>query len=299
MQKITVIGSINMDIVLRVPHIPAPGETILAQGVQTFGGGKGANQAAAIAKLGGDVTMIGRVGNDDHGRTLRTQLQANGVNTCGIETSDGVPTGTAYINVSDAGENNIVVNPGANGHVTPDMLARHTHLLGDAAYCLIQLETPIETLYACANLCKERDTRLIINPAPAAPLDFGKLQGAWMIVPNESELNLLIPGVGDIISKAKALREKGFPHVLVTLGAEGCLLVDGEGARTYPAYTALPVKDTTAAGDCFVGALAFGLSKGLGLSQAIHLAVRAAGISVSRAGAQASLPTWAEVEAVL
>ncbi|MCL2368753.1 MAG: ribokinase [Oscillospiraceae bacterium] len=298
MKKIIVVGSANMDLVIRVSHIPAEGETILAKGVQLYPGGKGANQAVAVARLGGDVTMIGCVGEDDHGRELLAQMADCGVNTAGVEALDDVPTGAAYIKVSDAGENNIVVNPGANERVSPEMLTRYSHLFDGAAYCIIQLEVPIPTLYALVEICNTRGIRLILNPAPAAPLDFDKLQGVWMIAPNQSELDLLVPGHGDSREKARALYQKGFPHVLVTLGAEGCLLVSEEGERTYPAYTALQPVDTTAAGDSFIGALAFGLSRELDLEAAIGLAAHAAGISVSRPGAQASLPTWEEVEVV-
>jgi len=298
MKKIVVVGSSNMDVVIQVPHIPVPGETILAQEVSLFTGGKGANQAAAVAKLGGNISMIGCVGNDDHGRALLAQLKAYGVDTHAIATHDSSPTGTAYINVSADGENNIVVNSGANHCLTVDMLLQHSHLLSDAAYCIVQLETPLDSLYALAELCKTQDCCLILNPAPAAQLDFDKLAGTWMIAPNESELALLVPGDGDIPSKAETLRKKGFTHVLVTLGEKGCLLVNESGHTAYPAYTELPVVDTTAAGDSFIGALAFGLSKGDTLADAIHFASRVAAVAVSRMGAQASLPTLAEVEAL-
>ena len=298
MKKIIVVGSANMDLVIRVPHIPAEGETILAKGVALYPGGKGANQAVAVARLGGDVTMIGCVGADDHGRRLLSQMVDCGVNTAGVDVLDDVPTGAAYINVSGAGENNIVVNPGANARVSGEMLARYGHLFEGAAYCIIQLEVPLPTLYALVEICRNRGIRLILNPAPAAELDFEKLQGVWMIAPNQSELDLLVPGGGDSREKARALREKGFPQVLVTLGAAGCLLINEAGEQAYPAYTALTPVDTTAAGDSFLGALVFGLSRDLDLKAAIRLAAHAAGISVSRSGAQASLPTWAEVEAV-
>ena len=297
MKKLVVIGSSNVDVVIRVPHIPAAGETILARDVQLCYGGKGANQAAAIARLGGDITMIGCVGNDSFAEPLISMLQSYGVDTSGLERVEDAPTGTAYIKVSDRGENNIVVNAGANNHVTGEMVQRYQALLEGAAYCIIQLETPLPTLYVVAELCQKLDIRLILNPAPAAELDFEQLKGTWMIVPNEMELDMLLPGDASIESKARALYQKGFTHVLVTLGPQGCLLVNEQGETTYPSFDTFPVKDTTAAGDSFIGALAFGLSKGTSLEEAIVLANKAASITVSRAGAQPSLPTWAEMVA--
>ena len=295
MKKIVVIGSSNMDVVIRVPHIPAPGETILATGLQYFPGGKGANQAVALARLGANVHMIGCVGEDDHGTALISCMKEDGVATEAVETVEQVPTGTAYINVSDRGENNIVVNPGANHCVSGELVTRWRHLLEGAAYCLVQLEIPLPTVYLIAKLCKEYAVRLILNPAPAADLDFKQLEGTWMIAPNESELNLLVPEGTDVRSKARILQQKGFDQVLVTLGEQGCLLVDAHGEKQYPAYTAISVADTTAAGDSFLGALAFGLSRDLPMEEAITIAAKAAACTVSRAGAQASLPTWEEV----
>jgi len=296
MKKVVVIGSSNVDTVIRVPHIPAIGETILAQSVDICYGGKGANQAAGIARMGGDIVMIGCVGDDGFGQSLISHMREYGVNTDGIEQLADARTGTAYINVTDRGENNIVVDAGANRHVSREMVGRYRHLLERASYCIIQLEIPLDTLYFVAELCRELSIRLILNPAPAAELDFAQLQNTWMIVPNESELELLIPGGGDIESRARELYNKGFEHVLVTLGAQGCLLVNEQGEKKYPTYNVFPVKDTTAAGDSFIGALAFGLSREFSLERSIDLANKAASITVSRAGAQPSLPTRAEVE---
>ncbi len=298
MKKCIVVGSANMDIVVRVPHIPVVGETILAKGVRCFPGGKGANQAAAIAKLGGNIQMIGCVGADGYGDRLISDLAGYGVDTSGIAQLPDIPTGNAYINVSDAGENNIVVNPGANGLVTPELLTENDKAFADAAYCIVQLETPLDTLYALAALCKEQGIPLIVNPAPAAQLDFDRLAGCFMIAPNESELDLLVAGEDSIEAKAKALYAKGFANVLVTLGSQGCLLVDSQGCRYFPVHQGLPVQDTTAAGDSFIGALVYGLCKDLELTQAIAFATKAAAITVSRMGAQPSLPSLAEVEAL-
>lgn len=298
MRKLVVIGSSNMDTVIRVPHIPTAGETLLARSVDFCYGGKGANQAAAIAKLGGNVAMIGCLGGDSSGQSMLSNLGDCGVDTSGLEQLAGVQSGAAYIYVADRGENNIVVSAGANSHLSGDVVGRYRHLLEDAAFCITQLETPPQTLYFISELCVSLGVRLILNPAPAAELDFERLRGTWMIVPNESELDTIIPGELGVDQKAKALYQKGFEHVLVTLGSQGCLLVDEQGERSFPVYDKLPVRDTTAAGDSFIGALAFGLANGLDLNSSIDLASRAAAITVSRAGAQPSLPTLAEVHSV-
>ena len=299
MKKLVVIGSSNVDTVIRVPHIPAPGETLLSKSLDLCYGGKGANQAAAIARLGGDITMIACVGEDAFGQSMCANLAGYGVKMDGVVQMAGAQSGAAYIYVSDEGENNIVVHPGANSLLSPEVVARQAHLLEGASYCIIQLEIPLDTLYFVAQLCREKGIRLILNPAPAAPLDYACLQDTWMIAPNEGELDLLIPGEGDVATKAKALRQKGFEHVLVTLGAQGCLLVDGLGVQRFPAGPVAKVVDTTAAGDSFIGALAFGLSSGFSLECSIGFANRSAAITVSRAGAQPSLPTLAEVQAAL
>jgi len=296
MKKIVVVGSLNVDTVVRVPHLPAAGETILSRSVSVCRGGKGANQAAAIAKLGGNVAMIGCVGNDSFGQFVVVGLKECGVDVGAVQTLADTDTGTAYINVADSGENNIVVNAGANNHLTVDMVDCCRHLFDDASHCVIQLETPIDTLYFVAQLCRRQNIRLILNPAPAAELNFAELQSTWMIAPNESELDLLVPGDGDVEFKAHKLFEKGFEHVLVTLGSQGCILLNAQGKQYFEACKVDHVKDTTAAGDSFIGALAFGLSLGHSLQSSIVLANKAASITVSRMGAQHSLPTMAELQ---
>ncbi|MCL2674013.1 MAG: ribokinase [Defluviitaleaceae bacterium] len=298
MKKIVVIGSCNTDFVISVPHIPAVGETILAHGAEVCYGGKGANQAAAAAKLGGDVAMIGCVGSDTHGATLSALLREYGVDTEGIHTTESAPTGTAYIYVSSRGENSIVVNSGANKFVSPEQVSQLEHLLACADYCITQLEIPLPTIYHTAKLCRKLGVRFILNPAPAAELDYSQLHGTWMIIPNESELNLLIPGDAGISVKAQALLEHGFENVLVTLGEQGGLLVNSDSEMPYPAYTKLPVNDTTAAGDSFIGALAFSLAGGETLPNAIEFASKAAAITVSRAGALPSLPTQHDINSL-
>jgi len=295
MAKIVVIGSSNVDTVVSVPHIPVAGETLMAKDVELYFGGKGANQAIATAKLGGDVTFVACVGDDNFGHTMLDNLRDSGVVTDTVLQLQGIKSGAAYIYVSDSGENNIAVNAGANSCLTREVVDKYRKIIENASYCIIQLEIPVNTLYYVAELCRESNVKLIINPAPATALDFEKLKNSWMIVPNESELDVLVPGTGDISEKAQTLFEKGFGHVLVTLGAQGCILVNSGGVQKFPAYKVATVKDTTAAGDSFIGAFVFGLSKGQSIEQSIDIAAKAAAITVSRAGAQPSLPTLAEI----
>jgi len=296
MEKIVVIGSSNYDTVIRVPHIPMTGETIMAKGVEVCFGGKGANQATAVARLGGDVSFIVCVGDDGFGDAMLHNFGEYGVKTDGVEQLAGTLSGAAYIYVADCGENNIVVNAGANSHLTKDIVNKNINLFEDATYCLIQLEIPIETLYHVVEICREKDVKLILDPAPVAELDFSLLEGTWMITPNHAELDMLIPGNGTVAEKAVALQKKGFEYVLATLGAQGSILVSEKGTASYPAIKVTEVVDTTAAGDSFAGTLAFALSNGLSIDESIGLASKAAAITVSRAGAQPSLPTWSEVD---
>lgn len=298
MAKIIVVGSINIDIVIRVPHIPAEGETLLASGVNYFGGGKGANQATAAGRLGGKVSMIGRIGKDDHGKMLYDNLIASGVGVEGVEWDSDQPTGTAYINVSDRGENNIVVYPGANSGLDREQINRYEHLFDEAEYCLIQMEIPMETIEHVVKVCKSKGVKLLFNPAPAQTLSPTVLSGLHMIIPNESELDVLCPGSNGLEQKARYLHDLGVQNVLVTLGSKGSMLLNGSGVQY---FSAIPVKavDTTAAGDSFIGGLAVGLSENMKVEEAISFAAVVAGIAVSREGAQASIPDRKTVEAYL
>lgn len=298
MKKIVVVGSINMDVVIRVPHIPAVGETILAKGQSLYGGGKGANQAIAASRLGGKVYMIGRLGEDAHAKELYRGLVENGVNVEGIEFDSKVTTGTAYIYVSDQGDNNIVVNPGANSQVDINQIKRHETLFEDADYCLIQMEIPIETVEYVIALCKKKNIRVLLNPAPAHDISDKALKDLYMILPNETELEILGGRQGGLEEMAEGLFKKGVKNVLVTLGQKGCMLVNHEGIKAFPAPPFTPV-DTTAAGDAFVAGMTVGLSEGMELDRAIKLASYSAGITISKEGAQVSLPDREAVNAYL
>jgi ribokinase len=289
LKKIVVVGSINMDVVIRVPRIPAVGETVLAKGQNLFGGGKGANQAIAASRLGGNVYMIGRLGDDVYGKKLHQELVKSNVNVEGVEFDPEVPTGTAYIYVSDQGENNIVVNPGANSKVDRNQIDRYEELFHDAEYCVIQMEIPIDTVEYVITLCKKKKLKVILNPAPAHALSDEAFKNLYIISPNETELDILCEGNGSLEEKAEVLHNKGVKNVIVTLGEKGCMMVNNGGVKYFPAPPFSPV-DTTAAGDAFVAGITVGLCEKMELGKAIKFASYVAGITISREGAQASLP---------
>lgn len=294
--KILVVGSINMDVVIRVPHIPIEGETLMARGIAYHGGGKGANQATAVGRLGGEADMIGRIGRDDYGKMLLQSLIDSGLSASGIEFDGQEPTGTAYINVSDRGENNIVVHPGANAKLAPEQIRRHERLFDEAKYCLIQMEIPLDTIEEAIRICRSKGVKVLLNPAPARALRAEMLRDLYIIVPNESELDTLCPAPGTIEQKAQRLYETGVRNVIVTLGSKGSMLVNGNGVQYFDAVAVQPV-DTTAAGDTFIGGLAVGLSENREIESAIRFASLAAAIAVGREGAQTSIPDRRTVSA--
>jgi ribokinase len=289
--KIVVVGSLNMDLVAIAPRIPAPGETILGSNFFTAPGGKGANQAYAAAKLNGKTAMIGRVGDDDFGRAMKTNLADAGCNVDGVRQVTG-PSGVALIFVSNKGENSIVVAPGANDQLKPpDIIA------DDFSVMLLQLETPIETVIAAARYAKQHGATVILDPAPApsGALPRELLQAVDILTPNETEA-AIITGVTtrDPSAVAEKLKALGPRVLILKLGEEGCLLVEDGGYHHIPAPKVKAI-DTTAAGDVFNGALAVALSEGLTLKEGCEFACRAAAISVTRLGAQASVPTRSEL----
>ncbi|HMF77817.1 MAG TPA: ribokinase [Bryobacteraceae bacterium] len=302
MAKIVVSGSLNMDAVAVTPRIPIAGETILGSRFFTTPGGKGANQAYAAARLGGDVAMVGRVGDDAFGIQMRNGLADAGCAVEGIRVFPGA-SGVAVIYVSERGENSIVVVPGANQLLTPGDIALERGLFDGCLAVLLQLETPLETVIAAARLAHEQGARVILDPAPApsSPLPRELLEAVDILTPNETEAAILTGSAhkplspGEAAAIALKLQALGPPAVIVKLGAQGCLLWDDCDASVLPAPTVTAV-DTTAAGDVFNGALAVALSEGLTLKQACQFAVQASALSVTRMGAQSSIPTRAEVE---
>jgi ribokinase len=303
---IVVLGSLNMDFVVKVDHLPAPGETVLGGGFQMIPGGKGANQACAAGQLARPALatrMVGRVGYDMFADHLKASLSAAGVDVAYVHATRSQPTGVALIWVDRSGQNSIVVASGAN-HVFPaaDVEGLRGAFRG-AAYALFQLETPLPAVAAALKLAREEGVRTILDPAPAQPLSRELLELVDILTPNESEAALLLgrdgaEGVGEPLETTRALRAMGVRAVILKLGARGCFYDDGALQLHSPAFEVQSV-DSTAAGDTFNGALAAALAEGRGLSDSLRFANAAAGLSVTRLGAQASIPTREETECLL
>jgi ribokinase len=288
-----------MDIVIKVPHIPEVGETILARNVKKFGGGKGANQAIASARIGGNVHMIARLGNDDIGRKLYSDLKTNFVNVDGILFDDNAQTGTAYIYVSDRGENNIVVHQSANNKLDIAQIVDNLELFDKADLCIMQLEIPMDVVEFVIGVCKEKGIKVILNPAPARYLSDEILKDVFILTPNETELSILTnmctDTILDIEKASKHLLDMGTQNVITTMGEKGSLLVNRTEKHITEAVTVYPT-DTTAAGDSFTGALAVALGEGKNIKEAIKFATYAAALTVTKEGAQSSLPLRDEIE---
>jgi ribokinase len=299
---LVVIGSANMDLVVRTEHIPAPGETVLGGAFVMVPGGKGANQAVAASRLGARVQFINRVGKDAFGDALLAALTQAGIDTQTTLRDADHPTGVALIGVDAQGQNAIIVAPGANHQVSSADVEAARESIAAADAIVLQLEIPLETVTYAIALAREVGTRVILNPAPVRhtdPLPDALLRQVDVLTPNEHEAASLLgrasPHGMDWTWAAEQLRAKGVGTVLITLGAEGCLAASAEGSFHLPAQP-VPVVDTTAAGDCFTGALAVALGEGKDLEAAARFASYAAALSVTRMGAQPSLPMRAEVE---
>lgn len=298
----TVVGSLNMDLVARAPRIPQPGETIIGRDFHTVPGGKGANQAVAVAQLGAQVSMVGRVGCDAFGGPLLDNLAAASVDHTFVTRDPEAATGVALIVVDDAGQNSIVVASGANMRLSPaDVDAARTAIAAVEAL-LLQLESPLETVTRAAKVARAHGVKVILNPAPARSLPVALLSLVDVLIPNESETALLtgMP-VGDQAeaeAAATALRGLGVGTVILTLGERGALLAREEGAEHFPAFDVTPV-DTTAAGDAFVGGFAVALAEGRSLAEAVRWGNAAGALATTKLGAQPSLPTRQDLEVLL
>jgi len=296
MPNILVIGSLNADLVVRTPRFPAPGETISGEDLSIIPGGKGANQAVAAARQGVTVAMVGRVGNDSFGPTLLQNLQDNRIETTHVQTSESA-TGTAIIVVDSSGQNSIVLSPGANGKVTPSDVDSVS--FQDVDMLLLQLEIPLETVVHAADVARQNRLRVILNPAPARRLPDSLLADVDILVPNESELQLLsgqpVTDTDSAKSAARILLEKGLKTVIVTLGANGALLVTDEMVTYVPTFE-VDVVDTTAAGDAFIGGLAAALLNGRSLEDAVRYGNASGALAAAKFGAQPSLPTAEDIQ---
>jgi len=302
--QIVVVGSLNADFVVRMERFPAPSETLVGHSFQIFPGGKGANQACAVARLGGRVAMVGQVGNDAHGDFLIRELAETGANVKHISRDPVAPSGVAIIMVNGDGQNQIVVVPGSNGTFAEDQLESSRELILSAGVVLLQLEIPLPTVIAAARMARQAGARVILDPAPAQELPPDLLACVDYLTPNETELAALTGTTpqslnhGNAAEKAHQLRARGAHTVIVKMGAEGALLVGQDKEYYWPAIPVQPV-DTTAAGDAFNGAFAYALTCGLADREAGNFATAAAACSVTRGGAQPAMPTRAEVERLM
>lgn len=288
-----VLGSLNLDLVLQMPRMPAAGETLASDDSATFCGGKGANQAVACARMGASVAMLGRIGDDPSGQMLRDALAAEGIDVGGVLVTESCSSGTAVILLTPDGQNRILLVAGANAALSGVDIAAQAGAFDAARVLVCQLEVPLETIEAGIAMAAARGIPVVLNPAPARALPDALLAQVDYLVPNEPETAALtgIDVVDDASAEAAAtaLQARGVGCVVLTRGASGITIADAQGVRHLPALPA-DVVDTTAAGDSFIGGFATGLAEGLDVDAAAKLGLQVARICVGRAGAQASLP---------
>ena len=299
---ILVVGSSNTDMIIKMDRIPKPGETIIGGEFASAAGGKGANQAVGAARAGGAVTLIARVGQDMFGEKAVAGFIADGINVDYVVRDRTSPSGVALIFVGQNGENSIAVASGANAKLTPADVRKAKSAFREASVLLLQLETPLDTVQAAAELAAAAGVRVILNPAPAQPLPDKLLRRLFLLTPNESEAELLtgiaVDNVDGATKAAGVLLARGVQNVMITMGARGAFVAGEELRQLIPAFKAKAV-DTTAAGDVFNGTLAVGLAEGRSLLEAARFASAAAAISVTRLGAQTSAPRRKEIDRLL
>ncbi len=283
-KNILVIGSINKDLVITTPRFPKEGETILGNNFSTSNGGKGANQACAIGKLGGNVAMLGAVGNDNFGKDLSNALSSNNVNINNLLIKNDVSTGIAVITVANDGANHIIVAQGANALITKNDVKED--LIASFDIIVMQLEIPLEIAKYAASVAKKLGKTVVLNPSPAVKLDKEFLSCVDILIPNETEI--------DIIGGIDYVLECGVKNIILTLGADGCDLITKEKRKHFDAYK-VDVVDTTAAGDSFLGGVVRTIADGKNIEEAIEFATKVSNITVTRKGAIDSIPTYNEV----
>ncbi len=298
MKKICVIGSLNMDLVVKVDTMPKAGQTLIGSNFKEVPGGKGANQAVAMARLNGNVSIIGKIGNDGFGQTLINSLKNDNVNTDYIKIEEG-PTGVALITVDRNAENCIVVAPGANFKLTNEDIDNNMDAILNSDILVVQLETPLETIKYALKKAKEAGKYTILNPAPAVELEDELIENVDLLTPNETELEIIskveINCEEDIKKAAQVMINKGVNELIVTLGSKGSLYINKDKSMFKKAYKVQAV-DTTAAGDSYTGALAVAFANNKNVEEAMDFASRVGALSVKKEGAQSSLPTLKDVE---
>ncbi len=297
--KIVVVGSINTDMVVRTPRLPRPGETVLGGEFMMNAGGKGANQAVTVFRLGADLTFIAKVGNDVFGKQTLEQFHEVGIDTEYITVNDRLASGVALINVDDEAENCIAVASGANSVLSPEDISKASEVISKADIMLLQLEIPVETVTYAAAMAKKHGLKVVLNPAPApsSPLPDELLKNVDILIPNRSEMESVAgvePGA-DPVETTNILAAHGVETVVVTLGSKGSLVCEKGECDEIPSFAVAAV-DTTAAGDTFCGALCVALAEGADVKEAALFGNLAASITVTREGAQQAIPTRSEVE---
>ncbi len=295
--RIVVLGSLNMDFVVRVPHAPAAGETLQGYSLTSIPGGKGGNQAVSCARQGSRVSLIGCVGADAHGEALRQALRTDGIDVAAVRIDPAAPTGTALVMVDDTGQNRIVVIAGANAQVDIEVSTWAAHLQ-QAAFLVTQFETPLPQVLRAIDAARHAGCKVLLNPSPVQALDAHIWPLIDTLVVNEIEATTLSGVPAESAAEAALagawFRDRGVARVVVTLGARGAVAIDADGARHHPAPRVQAV-DTTAAGDTFLGALAVALAAGESFDAAVRLGIRAAVLCITQPGAQPSIPFRAAV----
>lgn len=298
MKKITVVGSLNMDLVINTPRVPQMGETIMGSGFMTVPGGKGANQAVAAARLGGNVHMVGCLGDDIFGHNLLDNLKTNNVNVENVKLIDGVSTGIAVITVCE-GDNSIILESGANFKIDCDMINKIESVIAESFIVLVQLEIPQEVVECVVDIANRNNVKVLLNPAPARKLSDELLPKVDIFTPNESECELITGLPVKSIEGAKQavtfLRKKGVQNVIITMGKNGVVYNSGESIIHKP-VPKVKVVDTTAAGDSFSGAVAVALAEGKSIDEAVDFGNKVGTLTVMKKGAQISLPSRTDVD---